>query len=129
MAATADSPNKVSASIQLCAFLASNVRDRASLRNHRRRTRRDHVLAWVDAFYGRDEAAPTAASSWSEWPQTIFAGQMSSSLDAKTSRTVETSIHGAMQAAMRRSKIEYPVRLTRRPAATGAKDTYTSPIL
>ena len=26
----------------------------------------------------------------SEWPQTIFSGQMSSSLDAKTSRTVET---------------------------------------
>ena len=30
--------------------------------------------------------------SWSEWPQTIFSGQMSSSLDAKTSRTVEVMI-------------------------------------
>src|SRR5262249_47844354 len=106
MAATADSPNKVSASFHLCASLASNVRDRASLRNHRRRPRRDHVLAWVDAFYGRDEAAPTAASSWSEWPQTIFSGQMSSSLDAKTSRTVEAVIQVAMPAAMRGSKIE-----------------------
>jgi hypothetical protein len=34
-----------------------------------------------------------------------------------------------MPAAMRGSKIEWPVRLTRRPAATGAKDNYTSPIL
>jgi hypothetical protein len=57
-------------------------------------------------LYGRDEAAPTASSSWSEWPQTIFSGQMSSSLDAKTSRTVETMIHVAMPAAMRGSKIE-----------------------
>jgi hypothetical protein len=33
-------------------------------------------LAWADVFYGRDEVAPIAASSWSEWPQTIFSGQM-----------------------------------------------------
>jgi hypothetical protein len=65
-----------------------------------------YVLAWVDAFYGRDEAAPIAPSSWSEWPQTIFSGQISSSLDAKTSRTVEAMIHTAMPPAMRGSKIE-----------------------
>jgi hypothetical protein len=35
-----------------------------------------YVLAWVDAFYGRDELAAIAASSWPEWPQTIFPGQM-----------------------------------------------------
>jgi hypothetical protein len=45
------------------------------------------------------------AWSWSEWPQTIFSGQMSSSLDAKTSRTVEVMIHIAMPAAMRRATL------------------------
>jgi hypothetical protein len=48
------------------------------------------------------------AWSWSEWPQTIFSGQMSSSLDAKTSRTVEVMIHIAMPAAMRRATLDIP---------------------
>jgi hypothetical protein len=37
-----------------------------------------------------------------------FLGPMSSSLDVKTSRTVETMIHAAMPAAMRGSRIEFP---------------------
>jgi hypothetical protein len=60
--------------------------------------------------YGWEGAAPIAASSWSEWPHTIFSGQMSSSLEAKTSRTVEAMIHVAMPAAMRGSKIEFKRR-------------------
>jgi len=58
------------------------------------------VRALLGSFdlYGRDEAAPTSACSSSEWPQTIFSGQMSSSLDANTSRTVETMIQVAMPA-------------------------------
>src|SRR5262249_677263 len=87
----------------------------------------DSLLA--DHFYDRAGVAVIGASSWSEWPQTIFSGQISPSLDPKTSRIVETMIHMAMPPAMTPSKMEEPVTLTRRPAATGAKDTYTSPIL
>jgi len=57
-------------------------------------------------FYDRAGVAVIGASSWSEWPQTIFSGQISSSLDPKTSRIVETMIHMAMPAAMSGSKME-----------------------
>jgi hypothetical protein len=40
-----------------------------------------------------DGAAPIAAPSWSECPQTIFSGQMRLLARSKTSRTVETMIH------------------------------------
>ena len=60
----------------------------------------------ADRFYDRAGVAVIGAPSSSEWPQTIFSGQISSSLDPKTSRIVEAMIHMAMPAAMSGSKME-----------------------
>jgi hypothetical protein len=67
-------------------------------------------LSVVEKLLGWSVVAPKAEHQvvvcLSEWPQTIFSGQMSFSLDAKTSRTVETIIHTATPAAMAGSKNE-----------------------
>jgi hypothetical protein len=70
-----------------------------------------------------DHLIGVRASPPSECPHTIFSGHISSSLEAKTSRPVETLNHTAMTAAMTGSNNEYPVTLMSTPARTGARDT------
>ena len=70
-----------------------------------------------------------AIISSSEWPQAIFSGHMSSLCDTNTSRSVDAMNHTAITPATMGSKMDRPVTLTSKPAAIGARETYTSPML
>ena len=89
----------------------SGHRARSRARCGRRGEKGNTVQPWD----GREAAI---VSSWSECPQTIFSGQISSSCDATTSRRVDPMIHSAIPPAINGSKNECPVTVSRSPAST-----------